>query len=190
MKTRLCLASVAALMLTSCPEVHVPIDFGAAPAKLEADGWNGQWINPGSPEEAIQFSVDPKRPDVLVTAEKKEDKEDRMEFHLRQVSTDPKHDDLFFVLIPSEEPPETAKSASPYLLKMTDDHVIFFWAVNHDAIEAGLKSGDLKGKITRPDDKGSHCAIDAVEANYAELIKSEYWNWLEPTCISRSGVPD
>ncbi len=187
MKTRLCLASVAALMLTACPEVHVPIDFGASPAQLKADEWNGLWSNPSAPEEEIRFAVDPARPHVLVTTENDKDDDERMEFHLRQVSKDPEHEDLFFALVPSQDPPKTA---TPYLLREAEDGVVFFWLIDHDTVEAGIESGALRGKVTKPDNKGSHCSIDAIEPNYVELIKPQYWNWLEPTCIYRSGTPD
>lgn len=185
MKTRLCLASVATLILTACPEVHVPMNFGTAPARLEAGDWNGSWSNPASPDETMRFTVDPKHRGIIVAEEEggKKGDDEKLTFHLRQVSSDSEHDDLYFMLTESDD---SLMTGTPYLLREGDDGVVFFWVIDHDAVEAGINSGALRGKVVKPDEKGTHCTIEAVESNYAELIKPQYWNWLEPTCIHRS----
>ena len=123
------------------------------------------------------------RPGVLITSEEDKEEDEKLEFHLRQVSDDPEEEDLFFA-IPTTK--ESEGEGTPYLLSRSEDDVFYFWTVNHDAVEAGVEKGVLKGKITQPDDKGSHVKLDAVESNYRQLIKPAYWNWLQPTCIYRS----
>ena len=184
MKTHLFLTSVAVLMLTACPEVQVPMDFGAAPAQLDADDWNGLWENPASPGESMRIKIDPKRPNIVFAEELDDDEEEPTTFHLRRVSSKSDHDDLYFMLPESED---SFFTSTPYLLREADDGVLCFWMVNHDTVEAALESGTLKGKITRPDDKGSHCSLEAVKSNYTELIKPQYWEWLKPFFIYRSG---
>ena len=75
--------------------------------------------------------------------------------------------------------------ALSFLLGLSIDAFLYTWGINHDAVAAALKSGQLKGTV-KPDKDGAHSHLDSTPANYEKLLEPQFWNWSEPTCLKRA----
>jgi hypothetical protein len=183
--TRFLLAALAAAALTACPEVQVPVQFGDSSTPLDPALWNGAWMNPSEPDELIELRVDSKNPNVLLGEESDaEEEDDGLVMRVQPLQPSSGEDDLFVAIGINEDRP---LFGTPHLISRPDDDVLVFWTVNHAAIEAAIEAGTLQGSLTRPDDKGSHCELEATPANEAELAKPGYWRWTEPLTLYRQG---
>lgn len=178
---RLLACVLLACGLTSCPETTVGDDFGLKPVELEADDWSGDWI-PVDDDDIIQFAItDARQGGILMTEPGKKDA-DPVEFKLRRASADDKVE-LFFAVV--RERKEKKGGASLFLMREPEKGVWFTWAINHEAVAAAIKSGQLKGTV-KPDKDGAHSHLDSDSSNYTKLLEPQFWSWSEPMCLKRA----
>jgi len=182
MKTllRLCACLLLGCVLTACPETTVNDDFGLKPLALKASDWSGNW-QPIDDDDKTDFSViDAKQGLIRITDPDKKEAEP-IEFKIRRASADDKVN-LFFALI--HEKGTKPGSFTLYILRHSDKGILFLWCIEHDAIEAAIKAGELKGTTKRvKDDPHNH--LDSVPANYTKLLEPQFWNWSEPSVLKR-----
>jgi hypothetical protein len=141
---RLCASGLLACVLTACPETTVGDDFGLKPVVLSADDWNGAWV-PVDDDDSIQFTVTDAAQGILRMTEpgKKDDKP--VEFRLRRATSD-KDVKLYFLIM--REQNDKSAATSLHLIREADEDVILAWLINHQTVEAAIKSGQLKGSIS------------------------------------------
>lgn len=183
MKTllRLAAAVLIACALTACPETTVNDDFGLKPAVLKAADWNGSWT-PVDDDNALQFTVTDAALGLMVMTEpgKKDDKP--IEFKIRRASADQK---VRLCLALARARDEKKSPTSLFLMREADDGVLYTWSINHDAVAAAIKAGQLQGTVKyEKDDPHNHLA--STSSNYTKLLEPQFWNWSEPTCLKRS----
>ncbi|MEZ5385679.1 MAG: hypothetical protein R3F13_09190 [Prosthecobacter sp.] len=176
---RFLLAALLACALTSCPETTVDENFGARPAVLDADDWNGSWTHAGDDDDEARFTVLDAALGV-VRLEDTDGKDKPSEILLRQ-PTEAKTPLRFATM---REIGEEKAPLPLYLLREGDDGVIFIWGINHEAVAKAIKSGRLKGetKVVKNDPQ-NHLIADPV--NYPVLLEPQFWNWTEPMCLRR-----
>ena len=167
-------AALLACVLTACPETTVDDDFGLKPAVLKAADWNGTWT-PVDDDDAVQFAVTNAAQGLLVLTKP-------IEFRLRRASTDSKIKLRFAV---ARERADKKPGATLFLMREADDGVLYTWSINHDAVAAAIKSGQLQGTV-KPDKDGAHSHLDSTPANSNKLLEPQFWNWSEPTCLKRA----
>lgn len=178
---RLCATVLLACVLTACPETTVDDDFGLKAVTLKAGDWNGSWT-PVDDEDSILFTVTDAAQGIIRITEpgKKDDKP--VEFRLRRASSD-KDVKLFFLTMREQGDKQTTTSL--HLIREADEGVILLWVINDSAIEAAIKSGQLKGSTKRvKDDPHNH--LDSDPANYTKLLEPQFWNWSEPSVLKRA----
>ena len=178
MMLRILASALVVCGLTSCPETTVDDDFGLKPASLDAKDWNGDWT-PVNDKDVIHFAVTDAAGGLLVMTEpgKKDDKP--VEISIRQASAD-KRVKLSFAVVH-----DAKKSGESFmLLRVAEDGVIFSWSIDHDAVAAAIRAGQLQGKV-KPDKDGAHSHLDSTPANYARLLEPKFWRWSEPNCLKR-----
>ena len=177
---RLVVGALLACVLTACPETTVNDDFGLKPAILKAAEWNGSWT-PVDDDDALQFEVINAAQGIFVLTEpgKKDDKP--TEFRIRRASADAKVK-LCFAVAHERDAKKTGETL--FLMREAEGGVLFAWNINHDAVAAAIKGGQLQGTV-KPDKDGAHSHLDSTAANYAKLLEPQFWNWSEPTCLKR-----
>jgi hypothetical protein len=182
MKTllRVLAGALLACVLTACPETTVNEDFGLKPAVLKAADWNGSWT-PVDDDDAVQFAVTDAKQGVLLLTEpgKKDDKP--IEFRIRRASAEARGKLCFAV---AHERPAKKTGETLFLMREAADGVLLTWNINHEAVVAAIKAGQLQGTV-KPDKDGAHSHLDSTAANYAKLLEPQFWNWSEPTCLKR-----
>ncbi|WP_395736991.1 hypothetical protein [Prosthecobacter sp.] len=182
MKTffRCAAAAILACVLTACPETTVDDDFGLKPAVLNLKEWSGAWV-PVDDDDALQFTVTDAAAGVMVVTEpgKKDDKP--IEFKLRRAVASEK---VKLLLAVARERDGKKPGSSLFLMREANDGVLYTWMIDHDAVAAAIKAGQLKG-VVNPDKDGAHSHLDSTPANYAKLMEPQFWNWSEPTCLKR-----
>ncbi len=175
-------AALFACVLTACPETTVNEDFGLKPAVLKAADWNGAWT-PVDDDDAVQFAVTNAAQGLLVLTEPGKKDAKPIEFHIRRATSDSKIKLCFAVA--QERDAKKSGAASLFLMRTAEDGVLYTWLINHDAVAAAIKSGQLKGTV-KPDKDGAHSHLDSTPANYEKLLEPQFWNWSEPTCLKRA----
>lgn len=177
-------AALLACALTACPETTVNEDFGLKPAVLKAGDWNGSWtpVDEGD-DDAVQFAVANADQGLLVLTEPGKKDAKPIEFRIRRGSADSKIKLCFAVA--QERDAKKPGAASLFLMRTAEGGVLYTWGINHDAVAAAIKSGELKGSV-RPDKDGAHSHLDSTPANYEKLLEPQFWSWSEPTCLKRA----
>jgi hypothetical protein len=177
-------AALLACTLTACPETTVNEDFGLKPAVLKAADWNGSWtpVDEGD-DDAVQFAVTNAAQGLLVLTEPGKKDAQPIEFRIRRASAESKIKLCFAVA--QESDAKKPGVASLFLMRTAENGVIYNWGINHDAVAAAIKSGQLKGTV-KPDKDGAHSHLDSTPANYEKLLEPQFWNWSEPTCLKRA----
>lgn len=177
-------AALLACVLTACPETTVNEDFGLKPAVLKAADWNGSWtpVDEGD-DDAVQFTVANAAQGLLVLTEPGKKDAKPIEFRIRRASADSKIKLCFAVA--QERVAKKPGAASLFLMRMAENGVLFTWGVNHDAVAAAIKAGQLNGSV-KSDKDGAHSHLDSTAANYEKLLEPQFWSWSEPTCLKRT----
>lgn len=175
---RIAIVAFLACTLTSCPETTVDEDFGAQPAVLKAEDWNGMWKPAGDDDEARFTVLDASSGVVRLDDGDAEDKPTKILMRQPTESKTP----LRFVTF--REAGEKNKPLALYLLREGEDGVIFIWSIDHEAVQKAIQSGRLKGSTKSvKDDPKNHLAADP--ANYPVLLEPQFWKWTEPMCLQR-----
>ncbi len=182
MKTllRLVAGALLACVLTACPETTVNDDFGLKPAALKAADWNGSWT-PVDDDDAVRFEVTDAKQGVLLLTEPGKKDNKPIEFRIRRASADAKVK-LCFAVAHERAAKKTGETL--FLMREIVDGVLFTWNINHEAVAAAIKGGQLQGTV-KPDKDGAHSHLASTAANYAKLLEPQFWNWSEPTCLKR-----
>lgn len=175
-------ASLLACVLTACPETTVNEDFGFKPAMLKAADWNGTWT-PVDDDDAVQFAVANADQGLLLLTEPGKKDAKPIVFRIRRASADAKIKLCFAVA--QERDAKKTGAASLFLMRTAESGVLYTWGINHDAVAAAIKSGQLKGSV-KSDKDGAHSHLDSTAANYEKLLEPQFWNWSEPTCLKRA----
>ncbi len=176
---RILAAALLSCALVSCPETTVDENFGAQPAVLKAEDWNGSWTQAGDDDDEARFTVLDTAPGV-VRLEEADGEAKPTEILVRQ-PTESKTP-LRFATI--REAGEKKAPLPLYLLREGDDGVIFIWTIDHDAVAGAIKTGRLKG-VTKVVKGAPQNHLAADPANYAPLLEPQFWNWTEPMCLRR-----
>lgn len=186
MKTAL-LRSAAALLLAAalcaCPETTVPDGFGGGPVSLKAADWEGTWSPVDEPEESFSFQVLDAAQGVLELREIKEggEKDEAFTLTLRETTGGKTEPGLCFAILKDKKKP----AGGLHLLRAEGKgRSLLLWAIDHKAVNAALKAGELKGSVTADKD-GDHNSLAADPANAAALLAPRFWNWTEPTVMVR-----
>lgn len=171
--------------LTACPETTVPDGFGTGPVALKASDWQGGWSPADEPGEVFEFQVADATQGLLELHEKKpadeKKKPEVFSFSLRQSGVKTGQGLCFAILKDKAKPgPGTLHLMRPAL-----KDVFILWGVDHEAVTAALKTGELKGGLEAPDKDGIHNSLAADPANYAVLLAPKFWKWTEPTVMVR-----
>jgi hypothetical protein len=174
--------ALLACVLTACPETTVNDDFGLKPAILKPADWNGTWT-PVDDDDAVHFAVTNTEPDLLVLTEPGKKDAKPIAFHIRRASDDSQIKLCFAVA--HERDAKKNGAASLFLMRTADDGVLYSWNINHDAVAAAIKSGQLQGIVQTGKD-GPHSHLDSTAANYEKLLEPQFWNWSDPTCLKRA----
>ena len=182
MKTwlRVLLGSLLACVLTACPETTVDDDFGLKPAVLTAADWNGTWT-PADDDDTVKFSVTNAALGLIRMTEPGRKDAKPIDFTIRRATTDSK---LKLCYAIAREPTDKKSGATLFLMREADDGVLYTWSINHDAVAAALKSGQLQGTVKITKD-GPHNHLASTPANAIQLLQPQFWNWSEPTCLKR-----
>lgn len=182
MKTmlRILACALAVCGLTSCPETTVDDDFGLSPAALKASDWNGDWTPVGD-DDVFHLAVTDAAKGLLVMTEPGKKDAKPVEISIRQASADKKAK-VCFAVIRGQDAKKSAESFM--LMREPEDGVIISWSIDHDAVAAAIRAGQLQGSI-KPDKDGAHSHLDSTPANYARLLEPKFWNWSEPSCVQR-----
>ena len=180
--SRLVACLALSLLLTACPETAVPDNFGTAPVRLKDNDWNGQWRPVDDEKETFTFRVKDAAQGIIElqeTAPKDPKKKPEIfTLTLREMGT--KTDEkLHFAILKDTAKPD---NGTPHLIRPSKDGVFILWAIDHDVVNAALKSGELKGTIT-PDKDGPHNTLTADPKNYPYLLAPKFWKWTEPTVM-------
>ena len=183
MKTwlRVLLGVLLACILTACPETTVDDDFGLKPAVLNAAEWNGTWTPVDDDDDTVKFSViDAAQGHIRMTEPGRKDAKP-IEFALRRATSDSK---LKLCYAIAREPTDKKPGATLFLMREADDGVLYTWSINHEAVAAALKSGQLQGTVKSSKD-GAHNHLASTPVNATQLLQPQYWNWSVPTCLKR-----
>lgn len=182
------LAAAAMIGLTSCPETTVSREFGAKPLELKAGDWNGVWRDPAETDGMTFTVTDAAKGQLTITfPEKDGKKEEPLKVVINEVGGGDKNKNLaFFVHFD-----KASEAFGPFnLIRHTDKGVFYFWNPKHDSIEAAVKSGELKGELTKvPKTKDeaehNHTRLTADPANYEKLLDPKFWEWTEVNVFVR-----
>ena len=167
--------------MTACPETTVDENFGLKPVAVDAGDWNGAWM-PVDDDDVVQFTVTDAAQGTLRMTEPDRKDAKPVEFRLRRASAD-KDVQLSFLVM--REQGEKAAATSLHLIREADEGVILAWVINHHAVEAAIKSGQLKGSTKRiKKDPQNH--LDSDPANYTRLLEPQFWHWSEPSVLRRA----
>lgn len=177
---RFCACVLLACGLTSCPETTVEDDFGLKPVELETGDWSGDWT-PVDDDDILQFVITDARQGLILMTEPGKKDAEPVEFKLRRASADDKVE-LFFAVV--RERKEKKGGASLFLMREPEKGVLITWSIDHEAVAAAIRAGQLKGTV-KPDKDGAHSHLDSDPANYAKLLEPQFWNWTEPMCLKR-----
>lgn len=175
------------LLLTACPETYVADDFGSAEVKLKPAEWEGSWHPADDADEVFSFRVHDAEKGLLELQEAapKEKTKKPAVFALTLRDSGIKSESkLLFAILKDTAKPE---NGTLHLLRRPDDHVFLLWAINHDAVTAAIKSGELKGSVL-PDKDGPHNSLASDPANYPKLLDPKFWKWTEPSVLVRQGL--
>lgn len=182
------LAVVALLSLTACPETKVPRSFGSKPVHLKTDEWNGTWRSAGE-SEGMNFTVtNAAKGELTITFSDKDKKEEPLVAVVSEVASGEEAKDMAF-LIHFEG---NEKEVGPFnLIRRTEKGVFYLWGPKHDAIEAAVKSGELKGELikvekTKDEAEHNHTKLAADAMNYTKLLDPKFWEWNKPEAFVRS----
>lgn len=177
----LTVATVAGL--TGCPETKVPRDFGMRPLKLKAEEWNGVWRDP-TDAEGMTFTVtDAAKGEFTITFAAQDKKEPEvMMAVVNELNGGDKEQKLAF-LVHFDKDGDAHGDFN--LIRRPEKGVFQAWNPKHDAIEAAIKSGELKGELTKvpktkDEEEHNHTRLAADHANYVKLLEPRFWKWLEP----------
>jgi len=182
---RLLAAIILALGLSACPETTVTDDFGAAPMRLNPAEWEGAWHPADDAKEVFIFRVRDAQKGVLelheATPTDPTKKPETFTLSLRQSGPKGIGPKLQFAILKDASKPE---HGTLHLLRRSDDDVFLLWSIDHEAITAALKSGELRGS-SKPDKDGAHNALASDPQNYSSLLDPKFWKWSEPTTMLR-----
>lgn len=179
---RFVVGALLACCMTACPETTVNDDFGLKPAALKAADWNGSWTPADDDDDEVQFEVVEADQGKIVMTEPDRKDAKAIEFHLRRASADAK---IKLVFAAAHERDAKKPGGMLFLMREADDGVIYTWSVNHEAVAAAVKAGQLQGTV-RSDKEGAHSHLESVPANYVKMLEPQFWNWSEPTCLKRA----
>lgn len=182
MKTmlRILACALAVCGLTSCPETTVDDDFGLKPASLNAKDWSGDW-SPVNDKDVLRFAVTDAAGGLLVMTEPGKKDAKPLEVSLRQASADSKVK-LCFAVVREQGGKKSGESFM--LLREPEDGVLVSWSIDHDAVAAAIRAGQLQGTV-KPDKDGAHSHLDSSPKNYALLLEPRFWKWSDPACLRR-----
>jgi hypothetical protein len=171
--------------LTACPETTVPDGFGVGPVGLKAGDWQGDWSPVDEPGEVFEFQVADGPQGVLELHEKKpadeRKKPEVFSLSLRHSGVKSGQGLCFAILKEKAKPgPGTL-----HLMRPAQKDVFVLWGVDHEAVTAALKAGELKGGLEAPDTDGIHYSLGADPVNYTVLLAPKFWKWTEPTVMVR-----
>jgi hypothetical protein len=181
---RLTTSLALCLLLSACPETTVSDSFGTAPVRLKEVDWAGNWRPADEVKELFTFRVKDAAQGVLELRETapKDPKKKPVIFSLtlRQIGT--KTDEKLHLAILKD----TGKTddGTPHLIRPSKDGVFILWAIDHEAVTAAIKSGELQGRII-PDKDGPHNSLTADPKNYPQLLSPKFWKWTEPMVMMR-----
>jgi hypothetical protein len=177
-------AALLACVLTACPETTVNDDFGLKPAVLKVADWDGTWtpVDEGD-DDAVQFTVANAAQGLLVLTEPGKKDAKPIEFRIRRATAESKIKLCFAVA--QERDAKKPGAASLFLMRTAESGVLYTWGINHDAVAAAIRSGQLKGSV-KADKDGAHSHLDSTAANYEKLLEPQFWSWSEPTCLKRA----
>jgi hypothetical protein len=176
-------AFVLAAALCACPETSVPDGFGSGPMPLKEAEWGGVWSPVDEPEETFSFQVLDAAQGLLELRETKdgEKKDETFTLALRQTAAEKKEAGLCFAILKDKKKP----AGGLHLLRVANNGRSFLlWAIDHKAVNAAIKAGELKGSV-RADKDGDHNSLAADPANAAALLAPRFWNWTAPTVMVR-----
>lgn len=175
-------AVLLACVLTACPETTVNDDFGLKPVVLKEGDWNGTWV-PADDDDAVHFAVFSAAQGILVMTEPGKKDAKSIEFIIRRASADSKVRLCF--AIAHERDAKNPGGSFLFLMREADDGVLYTWSINHDAVAAAIKDGQIQGSVKSGKD-GAHSHLESTPANYSKLLEPQFWNWSEPTCLKRT----
>ena len=185
---RLTTSLAICLLLSACPETTVSDSFGTAPVRLKEADWDGNWRPADEGKELFTFRVKDAAQGVLElreTAPKDPKKKPEIfSLTLRQIGA--KTDDRLHLGILKD----TGKTddGTPHLIRPSKDDVFILWAIDHEAVTAAIKSGELQGRII-PDKDGPHNSLTTDPKNYPQLLSPKFWKWTEPLVMMRVTQP-
>lgn len=183
---RLLAAITLSLFLSACPETTVSDDFGIAPMSLKPAEWEGPWHPADDAEEVFTFRVRDAQKGMLELREAtpKDTTKQPGIFTLCLRESGPKGigPKLHFAILKDTSKPD---EGTLHLLRRSDENVFLLWSINHDAVTAALKSGELQG-AAKPDKDGAHNTLASDPQNYSRLLDPRFWNWSEPTTMLRN----
>lgn len=175
--------SAVALVLCSCPETQVPKNFGAQPLKLKAADWEGFWSEPGD-KDGMEFVITNAAQGEFTAKEKKE----QIRAVVREISKGEEGKDLAFLIHFDKDATEFG---SFNLIRRPEKGAFCLWNLNHEVVEAAVKSGELKGELkpvkkTDKEDAHNHVRLAADPTNYTKLLGAKYWDWTQPGFFVRT----
>jgi hypothetical protein len=177
---RLAVALLLACLLSACPETTVDENFGLKPLELQPEDWNGLWT-PVDDDEKMKFTIIAPDKGVLRISDPEDKKGKPTDLRLHRASADEKAE-LFFALMVEQDEREAKNQIM--LMRKAEKDILVAWMIDDEAIEAAIKSGDLKGTTRRvKNDPHNHLASDP--ANYPRLLSPQYWQWTEPMMLKR-----
>ncbi|MBX7208469.1 MAG: hypothetical protein K1X78_09175 [Verrucomicrobiaceae bacterium] len=179
------------LVLTGCPETNVPRDFGSCPLKLNAEEWNGVWADPADGEGMTFKVVDAAKGQLTITFPAKANKEPEvLQVVINEVNGGETEKKLAFFI--HFDKTAAAAGLGPFnLIRRPENGVLRLWNLRHDVIEAAVKSGELKGTLTKvPKTKDEaehqHAQLAADPANYQRIVDAKFWDWTDPGVFVRT----
>jgi hypothetical protein len=181
---RLATGLAFAVLLTACPETYVPDNFGTSALSLKAADWEGNWHPADDPKEVFTFRVrDAEQGMIELQEANPKDAKKKPEIFtlsLREAGTKTDEKVHFAIL------KDTSKKddGTLHLILPSKDEVFILWAINHEAVTAAIKSGELKGSIL-PDKDGPHNSLASDPNNYPKLLAPKFWKWTEPMVMLR-----
>ncbi len=185
---RLAACLALSLLLTACPETTVPDNFGTTPVRLKGSDWNAQWRPVDEEKELFTLRLRDAAQGVIELQETtpKDPKKKPEIFTLTLRETGTKTDEkLQFAIFKDTSKPD---NGTPHLIRSPKSGVFILWSIDHDAVTAAIKSGELQGSIT-PDKDGPHSSLAADPQNYPKLLSPKFWKWTEPTVMTRVPRP-
>ena len=175
------------LGLTACPETSVPRNFGGKTLKLKTGDWQGTWRAAGDDDD-LRFVVKDAATGQITVMINDDEKKTEEVVEIVMHETGVKEGGGLAFLLSFEKPGDEQGSLT--LVTVPKKGVFHSWGLRNDAVEAAVKSGELKGTLKQVKEKNdekphNHAQLAADPANYAKLLDGKYWEWTSPTTYIR-----